>query len=111
MFKDQSLTEGRIMWQKIRSIVSATNSLIKRLARYTKNSIAALPQSLRKIKDDENVSFAFKNLLSVNIINFLVPWTALTYGKRFLFDLISYEFGIPKPVATVAETLVDYTIM
>lgn len=99
------------MWSRIRSIANATKRVAKTLAAYTRNSIAAIPRSLHKIKTNENVASAFKNMLSANVFHFLIPWTVLNYGKRFLFDFVSYEFGIPKTVTSVAETLVDYSIM
>ncbi|OGT46808.1 MAG: hypothetical protein A3E83_03920 [Gammaproteobacteria bacterium RIFCSPHIGHO2_12_FULL_41_20] len=99
------------MWERLRSIAGATTRTIKKVATHVKDIFVAIPRSIKKIIYDDNVRFAFKNIISLNVLRFLLPWAILSYCKKHLFTLATYELGIPSSATDVIETLVDYTIM
>lgn len=96
------------------SIMGYTNAACQKavnLYGQVKEVVWALPQSFKKIKEDNKIQDVFNNALTLNVVKFALPLTLLHYGKRYCLEIIGSELALGSEVVEWADSAVDATLM
>lgn len=99
------------MFRQAAQLCSSGWRHVKQFAHQTVHVVSQIPATVRIIFKHKALKTVFKNALSLNLVKYLAPITALSLLKRYLFQTVAIEAGLSQEVANLAETAVDYTII